>query len=440
MESPPLWSITPFLCLLLGIALLPLVAGHWWERNRNKAWFSAALALPFAAWMLLAHGAGGWRHLQHALLDYVSYISLLGSLFVIAGGIHIRGSLSGTPLANSALLGVGAILANFIGTTGASMVLIRPLLRANAHRRRRVHLVLFFIFVVSNSGGLLTPLADPPLFLGFLKGVPFDWTLRLWPHWLLVNGAVLVLFNLVDQHLLNREEAGDRRPLLEDLMRHQRLRVDGAWNLLFLAGVILVILGKGYGWFRGGHSWPFGVQEGLMLGLAVAGYFTTPGALRAANRFTFHPLVEVAVLFAGIFVTMTVPLQILNERGAGLGLTQPWEIFWATGALSSFLDNAPTYLAFGAAAAGRLGISSDSERYLGQLLETGPQGAEWLAAISCGAVMMGALTYIGNGPNFMVKAIAEENGIRMPSFFGYMLYACAILVPVFVLVTLVFFR
>jgi Na+/H+ antiporter NhaD/arsenite permease-like protein len=437
----PLWSAAPFALLLLSIAVLPLVAHRWWESNRNRALVSLACAVPAAAYLLAAHGAEAWHPLLHSLRDYVSFLLLLGALFVIAGGIRVRGSLAGTPLANTGLLAIGAVLANLIGTTGASMVLIRPLLRANEERRSRAHLVVFFIFVVSNCGGLLTPLGDPPLFLGFLKGVPFAWTLRLWREWLVVNGLLLLVFNLVDQWRVAREqEAVPEEPLLEELIEHEPLRIEGSHNLLLLAGVVLVILGQGQGWGTGGAGWPFGVQETLLALLAATGYATTRRSVRIANRFGFGPIIEVAVLFFGIFVTMTAPLLILNARGTALGLSEPWHYYWMTGVLSGFLDNAPTYLSYAAAAAGQLGVSVDGSRYLAELLAQGPIAQALLAAISCGAVMMGANTYIGNGPNFMVKAIAEESGVRMPSFFGYMAYSVAILVPIFVVITLIFFR
>jgi Na+/H+ antiporter NhaD/arsenite permease-like protein len=437
----PVWSALPFVLLLAGIALLPLFAHHWWESNRNRAIFVALLALPFAAWLVRRFGVAGGHELRHAALDYASFMALLGALFVISGGIHIRGSLSGTPLANTAMLGIGAVLANLIGTTGASMVLIRPLLRANEERKHRVHLVVFFIFVVSNCGGLLTPLGDPPLFLGFLKGVPFEWTLRLWKEWLLVNGLLLLVFHFYDEWHLDRDERADKKQhLLEDLLEHRPLRIEGLHNALFLAGVVLVIIGKGQAWGSSGGEWAFGVQEGLMAILAFLAFLTTKPGLRQKNRFTFAPIVEVAILFAGIFVTMIAPLLLLNEHGKELGLAHPWQFFWATGALSSFLDNAPTYLTFASAACGLFGVSVEGTKYLAELLTRGPEAVKILEAISCGAVFMGANTYIGNGPNFMVKAIAEEHGVKMPSFLGYMAYSCAILIPLFVMVTLILFR
>ena len=436
----PIWSVLPFVLILLAIALMPLVAGSWWHHNRNRAIVSALLAVPFAVWLVREHGEEGRHALLEAVLDYAAFLALLGSLFVISGGIYVRGSLNGTPLSNASILAIGAVLANLIGTTGASMVLIRPFLRANESRVAKAHLVVFFIFVVSNCGGLLTPLGDPPLYLGFLKGVPFAWTLSLWKQWLLVNGALILVFGVVDSFVLNAEEKARPGSQLEEVIRHDPIRIEGLHNVLLLGGVILAILGKGDGWGTAGGRWPFGVQEGLLVGLAVAGYLLTRPATRAANRFDFAPVVEVAVVFAGIFVTMVAPLQILNARGGELELTRPWHYFWASGTLSGFLDNAPTYLTFAATAAGQAGISVESPRYLADFLARAPEDAWILAAISCGSVMMGANTYIGNGPNFMVKAIAEQNGIRMPGFFGYVAWSATILLPIFVLVSFVFFR
>jgi len=416
---------------------MPTVAAHWWESNLRRAIVTAAITLPFLAWWLGTRGVEGQAQLLHSFEDYLAFIALLGSLYVISGGIHVAGSLSGTPLANTGLLAIGAVLANLIGTTGASMVLLRPLLRANRHRRRQTHLVVFFIFVVSNTAGLLTPLGDPPLYLGFLQGVPFEWTLRLLPEWLVVNGLLLVVFNVVDQKALARDERETRAPLLEEVQQHGPVRIDGALNVAFLVGIALVALARGRGWGHGGRPWPFGVAEAVFAALALAAWFTTSPALRAANRFTFAPMVEVAVLFCGVFLTMTAPLRMLNEHGAGLGLTEPWQCFWMSGLVSAVLDNAPTYLSFAVTLAGRLGIGVDTPRYLAQV--AGGEGAELLAAISCGSVFMGALTYVGNGPNFMVKSMAESAGVRMPTFFGYLRWSFPILLPLFALVTWIFF-
>lgn len=440
-EQLPISSSVPFILLLLSIAILPLACGHWWEKNLNKAKISALFGLLFGTYILTFHGQAGGMAIWHTMVyEYIPFIVLLTSLFIISGGMYIRGSLAGTPLSNTIILGLGAVLASLIGTTGASMVLIRPLLRANEKRMRKTHIVIFFIFVVANCGGLLTPLGDPPLFLGFLKGVPFFWTLSLWRQWLFVNGLLIVLFNIVDQIVLNREEKERSGCQLEEALQHQPLRIEGWSNLFFLAGIVMVIVGKGSGWGMSvGEEWPFGVQEALMVLLAILAFCSTSTATRTANKFTFSPIIEVGILFAGIFVTMIAPLLILNTRGEELGLNEPWQFFWATGALSSFLDNAPTYLTFASAACGKLGIGLENSRYLANFLALGEEAAKILAAISCGAVFMGTNTYIGNGPNFMVKAIAEENGVKMPSFFGYMKWSVGILIPIFILVTIFFF-
>ncbi|MFI7546780.1 sodium:proton antiporter [Actinoplanes sp. NPDC049599] len=428
----PVWTVAPFVLLLAAIALCEVLAAGWWSRPANKARVVVALAVPAAVHLLSVEGGAG--ALTHSVTEYVSFLSLLTALFVIAGGIEVRGSLAGTPLANAGMLAVGAVLANLVGTTGAAMLLIRPFLRANARRACRVHLVVFFILIVANAGGLLTPIGDPPLYLGFLKGVPFGWTLRLWAPWLFVNGTLILIFNLVDQFLVNREERRDRTVgLMDELIVHQPLRVAGRRNVLLLAAVVLVLLAKG------ALALPFGVPEAALGLIAYLSYRVTPRGVHEANHFGFGPIASVAVIFAGVFVTMTQPLLILNARADQIGLQQPWQYFWASGALSSILDNAPTYLAFTSVAAGRLGISVGDPGYLAALVAS-PAGSDLLVAIACGAVMMGALTYIGNGPNLMVKEIAEHRGVRMPHFFGYALIAMLIMLPVLTAATFLFFR
>lgn len=418
------WTTFPFAGLLLCIALCPLFAAHWWEHNGNKAIVAAIFGLPIGLYV----GLMDYHLIVHTLIEYFSFIVLLGSLFVISGGIFLTGNLTARPHTNLTFLAVGAVLANFIGTTGASMVLIRPMLRANAERKHKQHIFVFFIFIVSNVGGLLTPLGDPPLFLGFLRGVPFFWTIQLWKEWLLVNVLVLATFLVLEVRAYAMESVQDK---LDDLSVQIPLGVAGRWNIVLLAGVIGAILLE--------VVWP-GVpqftREALMIVMALLSYFAVPNGPRASNKFTFGAINEVAILFAGIFLAMVPALQILEARGAELGINSAWKFFWATGALSSFLDNAPTYLTFASTACGLLGASADN---LKTLLSV-PNGAYFLSAISCGAVMMGANSYIGNGPNFMVKAIVEEDGVKMPSFFGYMLYSGIILIPSFIIVTLVFFR
>jgi Na+/H+ antiporter NhaD/arsenite permease-like protein len=406
----PLYTVLPFVFLLLTIAAFPLWIPRWWEGNRNKLLVACLLSLPvFALYLMRRPGA-----LVEMGEEYVSFIVLLAALYVIAGGVLLQGDLVATPLTNTGFLAVGAGLASVVGTTGASMLLIRPLLQTNRERARVKHTVIFFIFIVSNIGGMLTPLGDPPLFLGYLQGVPFTWTFRLWPHWLLMVGTLLLAYFIWDSTLYARERL---EAIRRDRAHAAPLRVRGGLNALWLAGVVVAVA-----------CLREPIREAVMLALMAISLWRTPRDIRRANGFTAYPMVEVAVLFFGIFLTMIPALELLHTRGHALGVRQPWQFFWAAGALSSFLDNAPTYLAFLA---------------LGQGLElpadvVGVPGAI-LAAISVGAVAMGANTYIGNAPNFMVKSIAEEAGVKMPSFFGYMLYSGLVLIPLFVAVTFLFF-
>jgi len=406
----PLWTVVPFVGLLLSIALLPLRAPHFWERHRNKALVAGLWSLPVAVLFLVRDP----HELLLSVKDYGSFVLLLAALFVVSGGIVVRGDIRATPLVNTVFLLIGAVLANFIGTTGASMLLIRPMLQTNRERRHTSHIPVFFIFLVSNIGGCLTPLGDPPLFMGLLKGVPFLWTLRLFPLWAFMTGAVLLVFFALDSHQYEKETIKD---LIRDRERTTPIRLKGRLNFAWVGGIV------------GSMFLPFPVREAALILMAVLSLATTKKTLREENRFSYDPIIEVAVLFAGIFVTMVPALSLLNTRASALGIVKPWQFFWATGSLSSFLDNTPTYLAFFALAKG-LG--------LGGL----PVGIPplILKAISAGAVFMGANSYIGNGPNFMVKCIAEDYKYKMPTFFGYMAYSGAILVPLFVLVTLVFFR
>jgi Na+/H+ antiporter NhaD/arsenite permease-like protein len=412
--------------MLLSIAVLPIATPKFWASNRNKAVLSVIISIPVLILVLNSQP----RLLMHSMQDYVSFIILLGALFVISGGIHIRGAWSGTPLVNTAYLAVGAVLANFIGTTGASMLLIRPFMRANHMRQKRAHLIIFFIFIVSNIGGLLTPLGDPPLFLGFLRGVPFFWTLKLFPQWAFAVGILLIAFNLIDQQIFNKEDIETPGALTEQVQSHRKLHIEGKRNFLYLLGVMLAACFSGY------FGWPKGLQEVIMLAMAVLSYFSTPKAVHKQNHFHFEPIAEVAALFLGIFITMVPALEILSAKSSSWDLSHAWQYFWLAGSLSSFLDNAPTYLTFSALAAGTLGGSAQN---LGLLVHSA-FGAKFLYAISCGAVFMGANTYIGNGPNMMVRSIAEHAGIKMPSFGAYMVYSITILIPLFVVVSLVFFR
>jgi Na+/H+ antiporter NhaD/arsenite permease-like protein len=397
--------------MLLAIAVCPLWVPHWWEPNRNKFIVAAALGLP----VLAVYGVNHPAVLLHTAEDYVSFIVLLAGLFVVSGGILLRGDLVATPITNTGFLALGGIMASFVGTTGASMLLVRPLVQTNSERTRVKHTVVFFIFIVSNVGGMLTPLGDPPLFLGYLAGVPFTWTFRLWPQWGLMLVVLLAVFFVYDSVQFAREPLAAIR---RDRSRIEPLRLRGGLNVAWLVAVVLAVAFLHAPW-----------RELAIVALAAVSLALTPRRIRHDNGFSAGPMIEVAVLFAGIFLTMIPALELLRLRGDELGVRAPWQFFWATGALSSFLDNAPTYLTFLALAQG-LRLPADVVGV--------PAGI--LAAISVGAVAMGANTYIGNAPNFMVKAIAEEAGVKMPSFFGYMLYSGAILLPLFVVVTLVFFR
>jgi Na+/H+ antiporter NhaD/arsenite permease-like protein len=442
--QPPIWSVLPFAAYLLVIAVVPLFLPHFWEKNRNKLVVALVAAIPAAGYLLSSHGG---HLLLDSLKEYVAFIVLLAALFVISGGVYLKGSLAGTPMVNTMFLGAGSVLASFIGTTGASMLLIRPLLRANEKRVKKTHIVIFFIFIVSNGGGMLTPLGDPPLFLGFLRGVPFLWTFQLWAPWALVNGLLLIIFNFLDQAIFNKEERERPGSQLEEVQKvAEPLRIHGALNFLWLLGVIAINSGVGYlgrknGWSDDVQKLLIVVGMAAMAGLSIA---TTTKEIRSSNKFTWGPIIEVAVIFIGIFVTMVPATLLLEEMGksGAIKMTHAWEFFWGSGALSSFLDNAPTYVTFASLACGvvggQVGQTIDPSN-LAQLLQH-PQGILFLKAVSCGSVFMGANTYIGNGPNFMVKAIAEENQVKMPSFFGYMAWSVAVLIPLFIVVTLLFFR
>ncbi len=498
---PHVFWVWPFVAILLSIAVFPLMrrTHHWWEENRSKlivALILAAVTLLYYGFRGVGvvqhheggaahaaetheqppagHEAGahaveaghagapaapgetamsaageapaerrtpaGWRTvlavLHHAVLaEYVPFLTLLFSLYVIAGGIVVRGDVRATPTVNTAILGIGALLASFIGTTGAAMVLIRFLLKTNSERTRKVHTVVFFIFLVANIGGTLLPIGDPPLFLGYLAGVDFFWTLRLWKEWVFMVGLLLVVYYAWDSWAYKHEPEPAIR--LDDTQR-QPMRIAGLINIVWLLGVVAAVATldpakpfPGTQW----HAWPY-FREIVQLAMVGLSLLTTSKALRVENQFNYVAIGEVACLFIGIFITMQVPIEILQTEGPALGLSQPWHFFWATGMLSSFLDNAPTYVVY-FATAGTL-APPGMELMAPVKTATGAIPVPLLVAISCGAVFMGANTYIGNGPNFMVKAIAEQSGVKMPSFFGYMIYPLMILIPAFILLTLVF--
>lgn len=440
----PYWSL-PFVGLLLSIAIMPLAAPHVWEKHLGKisAGWALAFWLPFAAFI---DGPTAFSSLVHtALLDYIPFLVLVFGLYVAAGGLVVGGALSGSPARTTGLLALGAFLASLVGTTGASMVLVRPLVRGLQTRKYKAHSVVFFIFLVSNIGGSLTPIGDPPLFMGFLKGVPFFWTLRLLPLMLFSTAILCALHYVIDLHFWRKEcaLAGEK---LE--VARAPFELKGTINLLYLLGIVAAVIVSGlFGHVEGGITLmaptaanPHGLhvtwvslgRDLTILAIAWLSLRTTSSEVRESNNFTWGPVQEVAILFAGIFACLIPILLILNQGESGsLGwllasVRSPAHYFWAAGALSSFLDNTPTYLLFFAVAGGDPAVLTTT-------------GAVTLAAISAGAVFMGANSYIGNAPNFLVRNIAEENGIKMPSFFGYMGWSVAILIPLFVLLTFLFF-
>jgi Na+/H+ antiporter NhaD/arsenite permease-like protein len=442
----PAWSALPFAGLLLSIALFPLLAPHFWHRHYPK--IAAAWALLFAVPFVLAFGSVATRELLHvAIVDYVPFLVLIATLFTIGGGVHVAGSLRGTPLANTTLMAIGTALASVVGTTGAAMIMIRPLLKANRMRRHRAHTVVFFIFLVANVGGGLTPLGDPPLFLGFLHGVPFFWTLSLWKEVLFVTAVVLGLYVLHDLHHWRRE-SDDVRAAPTD--PREPLRIEGEINLLFVLGAVAAVIGSGIWPGREvdvlGVPRPIGdvLRDAVLLAMLAASWLATPERVRRANEFSWGSIREVAILFAGIFVTIIPALAMLRVGDAGAmapivrAVRDPKDFFWASGLLSSFLDNAPTYLAFLSTVLGRLHPGVPEPEAVTRLIREHPA---FLAAISTGSVFMGANTYIGNAPNFMVKSIAEEAGVPMPSFFGYIIrYSLPMLVTTFLVTTWLFFE
>ncbi|MFZ4652231.1 MAG: sodium:proton antiporter [Rubrivivax sp.] len=437
------WWGLPFAGMLLSIAVMPLALPGIWHHHYGKiaAGWALLLLVPFALTQGLPTTGG---MLVHVLLaEYIPFIILLTALFTVAGGIYIRGNLHGSPGLNTAIMGIGAVLASFMGTTGASMLLIRPLIRANDNRKHVAHVVVFFIFIVSNAGGSLTPLGDPPLFLGFLKGVDFFWTIKtIFPETLFLVGALLAIFYAIDAYWYRKEGVTRADPTPDD----RTFGIEGGWNFALLLAVAVLVLMSGtwqspiaFDVFGTEVGLPALVRDGALIAVTFASLAITRQQVREANQFSWAPMLEVAKLFVGIFVTMVPVLAMLKagEAGAFASVTRavtgadgqpvPWAYFWFTGALSSFLDNAPTYLVFFNLAGG------DPQVLMTTLAPT-------LAAISAGAVFMGANTYIGNAPNFMVKAIAEDRGIRMPSFFGYMAWSGAVLIPLFVVMTLIWFR
>ena len=431
MEPITLWVLIPFVLMLLGIATGPLVAPHWWEKNINKIVYSLVLAMPTMAYLVNA----GYSHevVHQMVYDYVPFIILVSTLFVITGGIHIRLNFYPTPLVNTLMLLVGFLLASLMGTTGAALLMVRPLLRMNEHRAYKAHLMLCFIALVANCGGLLTPLGDPPLFMLFLRGVPFEWFMGLYPAWLLAGGVILFLYYCLDKYLYKKEGASEEHPV--EGHDGALVRCKGASNFLFLAGVVLTVafVNKGYIPAMGDEHAPVYIKllrEIVLVALAAASWYSTSRNVRISNLYSWEPLNEVVILFFGVFATMTPALLYLQAHAGEIGISTPTGFYYVTGLLSSFLDNTPTAVAFHTLA---IEFSSGCAGLVGGVREA------FLVAVSIGAVFFGAMTYIGNGPNFMVKSIAEQDGVKMPSFFGYIArFSIPVLLPIYIIIQLLF--
>ena len=444
----PGWLCIPFAALLLCVALGPIAVPHLWEKRQGVVVAILSVMLLVAYGMLQGGGKAVELGLECLVGDYIPFIVLLFGLFCVAGNITLVGDLAGSPRINVALLLFGTLLSSCIGTTGSSMLMVRPIIKMNAWRKRKRHIMVFFIFLISNIGGCLTPIGDPPLLMGFSRGVPFFWSLRLFPIMALNVAILLITFYFVDMRAYRKDIAIGRKP---DISKPGTdVHIDGLHNIMFLVVIVAAVIlsgvlptlpafqdasGNVLGIHIYGHvtlTYPALIEIVMILLSALLSFKTTPASVRQANHFTWGAIKEVAVLFIGIFITMQPALMILKEHGASLGLNTPFQLFWVTGALSSFLDNTPTYLVFLTTAC-TMGASSGLATALGIVPE------QMLIAISCGAVFMGANSYIGNAPNFMVKAISDENGIRMPSFFGYLGWSAAFLLPVFLLDSMLFF-
>lgn len=438
----------PFAGLLLSIAVMPLIKPAWWEKNQGLAVIMWSLLFIIPSAVINGPGATTETVLECIVNDYLTFIVLLFGLFCVSGNITLEGNLAGSPGVNAMFLAFGTLLSSFIGTTGASMLLVRPLIKMNSWRKNKAQIMIFFIFMISNMGGCLTPIGDPPLLMGFMRGVSFFWSLHLFPILIFNMVLLLIIFYFMDKRSYRKDIANGLHP---DISKPGiELKIEGLHNIIYLIMIVAAVILSGMlpglpafldasGNVRGitifesvRLTLPAMIEIVLILLAAFLSFKTTNEKIRTQNHFTWGAIKEVAVLFIGIFITMQPALALLKTMGPNLGITKPYEMFWATGLLSSFLDNTPTYLVF-LTTAGTLGFTS------GIVTTVGTISIKILTAISCGAVFMGANTYIGNAPNFMVKSISDENGIRMPSFFGYMVWSLGILVPVFIIDTLVFF-
>lgn len=428
----PIYALFPFFLMLSAIAFLPLIASHFWEKNRYKFLIAMLLGVPTAIWLIYA---GFYDHLFHTLaFDYIPFIILIGSLFVITGGIYLEGDLGSKPSMNVRFLSVGAILASFMGTTGAAMLLIRPLIRTNAKREFKTHTILFFIAVVANCGGLLTPLGDPPLFMMYLRGTPFDWFFGFFKEWLICNGAIITIYYFIDNYFWKKEKPEN---IAIDKTHHKPLNIIGKRNFTWLFGVVFavaIINPNNFSFIKTAHISSY-TREIVIILMATLSMINTKRFIRVANNFKWDPVKEVALLFFGIFITMVPCMLYLESNASKLGASSPIAFYYVSGLLSSFLDNTPTAVTFYSLAKGLVDLNP--EYLLHDFVAGIPE--MFMYAICTGAVFFGAMTYIGNGPNFMVKAIAENNKIEMPNFFAYMYkFSLIILLPVLILIQLLF--
>ncbi len=422
-----LFSLLPFVLMLLSIAIFPLFWNHFWEKNKNKLIVAIILSIPVIIYLLISGFTE--KLIETMVFDYIPFIILLGALFTITGGIFLSGDIEAKPKINTLFLGIGAVLASFMGTTGAAMLLIRPVIQTNKERTFKVHTILFFIGIIANCGGVLTPLGDPPLFMMYLRGAPFEWFFKLGVEWFFTNALLLIIYFFVDTYYYKKEPA---EAIIRDETNIRPIKIEGKRNLIFLIGVVLAVAFINEQYFTFINISPYFkfIREAVIVLMAFLSLQFTPKLLRTSNNFTWQPIEEVAYLFFGIFITMVPALLYLEANAKLLGVQTTSQFYYYTGLLSSFLDNTPTAVTFHSLAMG-LGITS------GTLMAGIPE--ELLKAISVGAVFFGSMTYIGNGPNFMVKAVAEENNIKMPDFFSYMFkFSIIILLPIFILVQLLF--
>jgi Na+/H+ antiporter NhaD/arsenite permease-like protein len=413
--------------MLLSIAIFPLFWNHWWEKNRNKLIIAGILSLPIIFFLILNSLSA--KLVETLIFDYLPFIILLGSLFTITGGIYLSGDIEAKPIINTLFLAIGAVIASVMGTTGAAMLLIRPIIQTNKERDFKIHTILFFIGIVANCGGLLTPLGDPPLFMMYLRGTPFTWFLVLFPEWLVANGLLLLIYFFVDSHFYKKEKP---EAITRDKTNIRPIRIEGKLNFIWLLGVVFAVafLNEQYISLISRSEYYKFIREAAIICMAILSLLFTSHLTRVSNNFTWGPIQEVAYLFLGIFITMIPCILYLEFNAKQLGVNFANQFYYASGTLSSILDNTPTAVTFYSLA---LGLGKQTSEMVAGI------PYDFMKAISVGAVFFGSMTYIGNGPNFMVKSVAEENNIKMPDFFRYIFkFSLLVLLPVFILIQLIF--